>query len=89
MSPYVTPSSKVWCHNTQGSPCSHQICSSEGNEIEDSSIDMVSFSWIIAMEFCHLSLCMGLVMYLPAIVSVIVSFPLKQVLKVIVPYSTV
>jgi hypothetical protein len=87
MSPYITPSSKVLHHNTQGSPGSHQISLSEMNGIKRDCIDMASCSWVFAMELHHFSSHMELVMHMPAIVTIIVSLP--QVLKVIVPHLTV
>jgi hypothetical protein len=62
---------------------------SKRNGVEDSSIDVVSHSWIIVMEFHHLGSCMELVMHLPVIVTIIVSLPLDKVLEAIVPHSTV
>jgi hypothetical protein len=41
------------------------------------------------MELCHFSLHMELVMHMPAIVTIIISLPLDEVLKEIVSHSTI
>jgi hypothetical protein len=67
-----------------------QISLSERNGMKKGYIDMVSHSWVFSMELCHFSLCMELVMHMPAIyVTIIVSLPLDKVLRAIVPHLTV
>jgi hypothetical protein len=89
MSPDITPISKVWHHDVQGSPGGCQICSSERDGVEDGSIDMADCSWVFVMEFLNIRSCMELVVHLPAVVTIIISLPLDQVFKVIVPHSTI
>jgi hypothetical protein len=40
------------------------------------------------MEFCDLLLCMEILMDFPAVIAVIVTLPLDQILESIVPHST-
>jgi hypothetical protein len=89
MSPDITPPSKAQCHNTQGPLGSRQVCSSEWDAIEDCSIDMVSCPRVIVMEFCYLRLCMEILIDFLAVIAIIVTLPLDQILKSIVPHSTV
>jgi hypothetical protein len=89
MSPYITPSSKMRYHNVQGSPGSREIHLSKENGVKDSSIDMLSCSWILAMDLHYFSSYMELVMCMPAIVTIVISLPLDKVLEVIVSHSTI
>jgi hypothetical protein len=57
--------------------------------VEYGHINVASCPQVIAMEFCHLGSYMELMMHLPAIVTIIVSLPLDEVLKAIVPHLTV
>jgi hypothetical protein len=41
------------------------------------------------MEFCYLLLCMEISMDFPAVIAVVITLPLDQILKSIVPHSTV
>jgi hypothetical protein len=61
----------------------------ERDRVKNGHINVVSCSWILVMELCHLILHMKLVMCMPAIVTIIISLLLDKVLEVIVPHLTV
>jgi hypothetical protein len=50
---------------------------------------MASCTRVIAMEFCCLLLCMEILMDFPTVIAVVITLPLDQILKSIVPHSTV
>jgi hypothetical protein len=56
---------------------------SEQDKVKYAHIDMLSCSWVFAMEFHHLGLSMELVMHLPAIVTIAIALPLHQILQMI------
>jgi hypothetical protein len=60
-------------------------------QVKGMVLKMAALIWqaVFVMEFLNLHSCMELVVHLPAVVTVIISLPLDQVFKVIVPHSTI
>jgi hypothetical protein len=58
MSPYIIPPSKVWHHNTRGSPGGGQIYSGKWDRVEDGHINMADCARVFAVELHYLQLCM-------------------------------
>jgi hypothetical protein len=50
---------------------------------------MASYTRVIVMEFCYFLLCMEILMDFPTVIAVVITLPLDQILKSIVPHSTV
>jgi hypothetical protein len=57
MSPYITPPSKVWRHDVQGSPGGGQICSGKWDRVKDGRIDMAGCARVFVVELRYLQLC--------------------------------
>jgi hypothetical protein len=50
---------------------------------------MLSSAGVVVMEFCNLWPGLDLLMYLPAVITCIVAFPLDEILKVVIPHVTI
>jgi hypothetical protein len=50
---------------------------------------MASSTRVVAMEHCNLQLGMDLMMYLPAIITCVIAFPLDEVLETVIPHATI
>jgi hypothetical protein len=75
MSPYITPPSKVWHHNTRRSPGGCQICSSKGDWVKEGRIDVARCAGVFAVELRYLRLCVQLCMLLPLVVTIVIAHP--------------
>jgi hypothetical protein len=50
---------------------------------------MSSCARVVVMECCNLQPGMDLLMYLPAVITCVIAFPLDQILKLVIPHVTV